>query len=116
MHIWNYNENQRTQEGIKDVNVFVSTDGSSFSLAGLYSLTSAPGVTTYLGDSYSLAATARYVKFDVLSVQNPTPFGAHAGLSEIRFEGTATPEPSTFVLLGVSAAVLGIARRKRMTR
>lgn len=105
MHIWNYNETARTEEGIKDVNVFVSNDNSTFSAVGLYSLTSAPGLDTYTGDNYSLVTSGRYVKFDVVSTQNPSPFGPHAGLSEIRFEGSAvadTPEPSTFLLAGLS--------------
>jgi hypothetical protein len=105
-HMWNGNENWNppdlTSRGVQAANVKVSANGSIWTDLGSMTFTQAPGTDTYTGEDYALtAANARYVRFDVLSTFGATmPSAAnYASIAEIRFQGTAVPEPSTIVLL-----------------
>ena len=60
-------------------------------------------------NGFSATLTARYVYLDVYSNYG----GAAYGLSEIQFEGTAVPEPSSALLLVMGSVLLGWRFRKK---
>jgi hypothetical protein len=104
-HIWNYNEAGQTAGGANDVTISVASSLSgSFTSLGSFVFNQASGLSTYAGDTYTLSANnVRLVRFDITSsfATAITP-GANAdlvGLSEVRFEGSPVPEPSTLTLL-----------------
>jgi hypothetical protein len=123
-HLWNYNEGAQTSRGLKYVTIEVA-DNAGFTLnlqtitsyASGTGLTQASGANTYTGEDYTLSATGQYVRFTVISnfsaiVDNlfSNPF---TGASEIRFEGTAVPEPMSAGLFACGALGMLVARRRR---
>jgi len=114
MHIWNHNrglDNNETIMGIKKMNVLMSTDGSTWEDLGEYTLTQAPGLSTYTGEDYTIEAQnhfIRYVKFDVNEA-----FGSYNGmyqacLSEVQFTGTVMDNQNPTVDAGSSQQVIGL--------
>ena len=78
-------------------------------------ITKAPGVLngTYLGETITLssvagASDARVVRFDIQSNYGDSL----TGLSEVRFDGTVIPEPSTLAFALVIGG-LGLTMRRR---
>ncbi len=66
------------------------------------------GVASFL-DTFALGLTGRYIQYTVLAAgvsNNP-------GLSNISFEGTAVPEPQTWLLLVAGFGLVGVASRRR---
>ncbi|PXA04401.1 hypothetical protein DDZ13_07670 [Coraliomargarita sinensis] len=120
MHIWNYNSPE--SRGIEDVNIkfattltgtFGSTDetDTGWGTATAETFTQASKLNTYTGETYSLGSTvtARYVLFDI-----QTNYGdSYVGLDEVRFTGTAVPEPSSFALLASCFGLTWIMVRRR---
>lgn len=85
MYVWNYNESGAwTSRGVKDLDVFVSLDGTDYKPAGSYKLEQAPGVEDYKGQtlSFEKTARARHIKFAIRSNYRG---GEMTGLSEVRF-------------------------------
>ena len=84
-HIWNYNETSegKTARGVKDVEIWVSSDNdyNSASFTLLTTIQALEGGSTVQNFS-STAANVRFVKFNILSNHG---FGSYVGLSEVRF-------------------------------
>ena len=58
-------------------------------------------------------SNVRWVRFNMdLTYENKGGQDWQGGLSEVRFEGTAVPEPSTTALLGLGGLALILRRRK----
>lgn len=119
LRVWNYNEAGFVSRGVQNTNFLVSTNNSTYSSLGSHTLAIAPGSNSYAGQFVDLAAlnsgnplTFRYFQFDIQS--NYGDVNSFYGLSEVMFEGTLVPEPSSAILLIVSASGL-LARRRTRT-
>ena len=116
--VWNYNENSATGRGANGVTVSVasSVGGSFTALAGITTFVEAPGdATTAFGETFDLTALAAADNVRLLRIDIATNHGgdnSFAGLSEIRFDGTVVPEPTTTALLGLGGLALILRRRK----
>ena len=117
--VWNYNENSATGRGANGVTVSVasSVGGSFTALAGITTFEEAPGdATTAFGETFDLTALAAADNVRLLRIDIATNHGgdnSFAGLSEIRFDGTVVPEPSSSTaLLGLGGLALLRRRRK----
>ena len=113
MRIWNGNvqANGETTRGVSEMYVLVSADGVNYTqVGGLYNLTQASGLSTYLGEEYDLIASGiQYVKFDIQNTFRYASGGdQYTALSEVRF----IPEPATLSLLALG----GLALLKRKQR
>lgn len=128
-HIWQFNGPASgtidvPQREVEDFDISISPDlVSPFLSLGTNTLN--PALDPLSGpvpdfnepvQSFALAGSnlARRVKITILSVHSPPSDGA-AGLSEVRFEGTAIPEPATLGLAVVSAlSIPWLVRRRRI--
>ena len=117
MQIWNMNRGVNpdlTEHGIAQMDVEVSLNGTDWTeVLTDQTLTEAPGLSTYTGETVALSATnIRYVRFQVDSAFGrgglTGSVGFQAGLSEVRF----VPEPATMSLLGIGG-LLALVRRRR---
>ena len=114
LKIWNYNE--ALTAGAEGLEVWVASSvGGSFTLISNEVLAIATGSTTidfgHFVDlsSFAAADNVRLVRFNITSNQG---FGSDlVGLSEVRFDGAAVPEPTTAALLGLGG--LSLIRRRR---
>ena len=123
--IWNYNEMlpgraDLLRRGVQQVEVLASLDGLSFTPLGVFDLAIAPGVDGVdFSETIGLGgASARFIKFDILSNHNGVVFpatggadNAFVGLSEVQFFGKLIPEPATLALL--AGGLLAMVRRRR---
>ncbi|KAB7649078.1 PEPxxWA-CTERM sorting domain-containing protein [Polymorphobacter fuscus] len=118
--IWNYNfgnpaEFQSTiLRGVKDYQLFGSTDGVNFS--EMFSGTLALGTGQPLaGQVASFTGDARFVRLDILNNYGQGTYAEaswNAGLSEVRFAG-AVPEPMTWAMMVAGFGLTGAAMRRR---
>lgn len=111
--LWN-----EESSGIGLLNVLTSLDDVTYtSLATALSPTDNPP-GNYPADVFSLAATARYVRFDMSGCPQPitsSPFAACA-IGEVAFrtpEDNTAPEPTMLGLLGIGLAGLLTSRRRK---
>ena len=116
IYIWNGNQNDATDIGVRNLTIQGSTNNVTFN-----TLTSTPTVDLTRATSGEITyaqvfsasqnnTSIRYVKFNI-----NTTWGGYGGqtwaqLSEVRF--TAVPEPSTFALLGLAIAGMSLRRRR----
>jgi PEP-CTERM motif len=130
IHIWNYNEAGSTARSTRNVEIYVSPDGSIANLvklvtggsgthdngSGDFLLPQGPGVASYLGfdlnlsgvTNASLLNNVRLIQFKPLdSYGGAFPDGV--GLAEVQFG--AVPEPSAALLGGLG--VFALLRRRR---
>lgn len=117
--IWNWNTSTTLTAGVNGFTISVAdSEGGTFSSLGSFNLAQAPGVeTTDFGEVISLSSLAdtddvRLVRFEVTS--NHGFDFTLAGLSEVRFDGEAIPEPSSALFL--SLASFGLLARRRYSK
>jgi len=119
--IWNWNTTNTLSAGSKDIDISVASSiGGGFTSLGSFVLNIAPGLNNVdFGQvidlsGFTAADDTRLVRIDIKSNHGFSIVAGLAGLSEIRFDGVAVPEPSVFAALGLGAVVfLGRRRRAR---
>jgi len=119
--VWNYNETlpgrpELLGRGANAVEILVaSSEGGAFSSLGNFNFDIAPGLADVdFGQnidlsSFGAAGNARQVRFNITS--NHGGDNSFVGLSEVRFDGAAVPEPSAAILALIGLA--GCLRRRR---
>ena len=128
LHVWNYNEYGGGGFGAEDVTIWTSPDADNPTWTS-HSATfaEAPGANNYAGEDILLnVSNVSLVKFQILdnwfgytypaTTGQTAADGFHgaAGLGEVRFTGTPTPEPSMLTLSIIGGvALLAYAWRKR---
>lgn len=119
--IWNYNfgnpaEFQSTiLRSVKDFRLFASTDGVAFSQVLEARLNPGSGQPLASQD-FAFGGVARYVRLDILNNYGQGTYAErdwNSGLSEVRFNGTAVPEPASWALMIAGFAMAGAAVRRR---
>ena len=121
MTVWNYNENEGTNEmlrGVKTMTIETSSDGVSFTaLSSPTTLNVAPGnSTTDFSQLVQLPVTAQFIEFTNLASFNGP--GTLTGLSQVEFDGTAAsivaqvPEPISLSLLSAGLVSTLLIRRR----
>ncbi|HWB02466.1 MAG TPA: DUF4457 domain-containing protein [Verrucomicrobiales bacterium] len=118
--VWNYNETRLaalTGRGANQVQISVSGSAAGpFTSLGDFFFNQATGSeTTDFGQVINLAPFAaadntRLIRFDILT--NHGGDNSFAGLSEVRFDGTAVPEVSVAGLLGLAMGGVMLRRRR----
>lgn len=136
IRLWNFNESASLRGfGIKDVQIWAGNDASTLTVRGSFSFNNATGAAGYTPTDYDVSSLSLNnvgaVRFVVLTNQAGATFNAAgssagtvagldsrriAGLSEIRFEGTAVPEPGAamaFACLGTGMLFLRKRRQQQ---
>ncbi|MGA2621240.1 MAG: glycosyl hydrolase family 28-related protein [Thermoguttaceae bacterium] len=95
LRVWNYNEANWTNAGMREVEVLASSDGKTFQSLGVTLLLEAPGDNDYEGQLVSLQrpTEARHFRLHCLSNWG----GERSGLSEIRFYTSGAGVPGCIV-------------------
>lgn len=118
--VWNYNFGKEEfastlDRAAKAFTLSISTDGVTFAdvLSGEFSR----GTGALLGaETFGLSGEARFVQLSLSGnhQQYPEYYGyAPIGLSEVRFGGSAVPEPATWAMLIAGFGMVGGAIRAR---
>ena len=121
--VWNYNFGKEEfastlDRAAKAFTLSISTDGVTFSdvLSGEFSR----GTGALLGaETFGLSGAARFVQLSLSGnhQQYPEYYGyAPVGLSEVRFGGSAVPEPATWAMMIAGFGLVGGAIRARRTQ
>lgn len=121
LKVWNYNEAFAAAglvgRGSNSVDILAAPSvGGAFTLLGNFTFTVAPGTTNVdFGQvvdlsPFAAANSTQLIRLDILS--NHGGDNQFAGLSEIRFNGTAVPEPAGAGLLAIALSGLLIRRRR----
>ncbi|MDG2014014.1 MAG: PEP-CTERM sorting domain-containing protein [Pirellulaceae bacterium] len=116
--IWQYDNDDDQDRGVKDFTLESSSDGISFtpllgtttlSIAQYLPITNEPAQIFALGNT-----TASHVRLNYLNNYGDPVL---TGLSEVQFvEATAIPEPSTIAMFGIGAGVMGLVSIRRRRR
>lgn len=118
LSVWNYNFGKEEfastlDRASKAFTLAISTDGVTFTevLAGEF----ARGTGQLLaGETFGVSGQARYVQLNLSGnhQQYPEYYGyAPIGLSEVRFAGSAVPEPATWAMMIAGFGLVGGALR-----
>ncbi|HUT93606.1 MAG TPA: glycosyl hydrolase [Thermoguttaceae bacterium] len=128
IEVWNYNEVNLTERGVKEIAIAGSATGEpdSFTVpVGTFELARANGTPAGLSQILEVKAPGvRFVQFDVLSNQRgvtyPTTDGsqdnAFVGLSEVRFLGAPETDAKTAPIPGVKLHAFSSALAGREAR
>ena len=108
--VWQYNVDFGLDRGVRDIAVSLSADGVHFVQALESTLAKADGDPAP-AQSLQLDGVARYVRFDLRN--NYGDQYSWTGLSEVRFDGTAVPEPATWAMMIGGFGMVGAALRRR---
>lgn len=120
VHVWNYNFGREEfastlDRSAKAFTLSLSLNGFDFSpaLSGEFSRGTGEPLAA---ETFAIEGRARYVQLHLTGnhQQYPEYYGyAPVGLSEVRFAGTAVPEPTTWALMigGFGLAGAGLRRR-----
>lgn len=112
VRIWNYNEIAPwINRSVKNMNILVSTDNVTYTLAKSIVLAIAPAssIVDFSETIFLQSANVRYVKFDIQSNYGD---GGYSGLSEVQFYGV--PELSTGLYLVMSLLGAALWRKYRL--
>ncbi|MFT5124087.1 MAG: hypothetical protein ACI9QL_001422 [Candidatus Omnitrophota bacterium] len=127
VRVWNYNENTFTRFGANSVEIFAGETLGTLASAGTFVFIEADSSTTTPAQDIVVPLNmVQFIRFDVLTNHDGAIFdgtGANGGidgrsltgLSEVRFDGTASiPEPSTAALFcfGIALILRLCCRRK----
>jgi hypothetical protein len=107
--IWQYNVDFGLDRGARNVEIFVSEDGMTFTAAGSGVLAQANGIST-AAQIIGIQGTGRFVRLDLLD--NYGDQFTWTGLAEVRIGGIV-PEPSTWAMLIAGFGIVGFAARRR---
>lgn len=92
-----------------------SLDGSVYTPLRSIGIAASPNhINLETDQNFAIAPTlARFIRLTATSQAGGDP---EAGLGEVRFSGTAIPEPSTYALILSGLAGLAVIRRNRKAR
>jgi hypothetical protein len=120
-NIWNYNQYNTTygdftKRGMKDVYIYVSNDGLSWTLVEHLEFAQASGAADYPGFTHDFVGgvTTRWVGF---AIDDNWGDPGYVGLSEVQFNAAApVPEPATMFLLGSGLIGVGVFVRRKFKK
>jgi len=100
--------------GVKDFAILISTDGVDYTEVFSGTMLRANG-DPLAAQSFAFGGTARYVQFELFNnYAEGTIYDPYAtGLSEVRFNTAAVPEPATWAMMIGGFALAGAAMRRR---
>lgn len=115
IHIWQANQSNNYGRGVKQFDLLYSTNNGASWLTALtdstLAISSGGANVSNAAQNFSLAlAGVTHVKIEIDSSWNGTT-NDYVGLSEVKFSGTAVPEPSAALLGGLG--MLALLRRRR---
>jgi hypothetical protein len=121
IHIWQFTRNSVSNDanrGVNQFDVLVSADNSIFNEvitnANLTKALNSGGLPTGNEPVQSFALVQTGVRYITIGVDSTHEGNSdwQGGIGEVRFEGTAVPEPTTTALLGLGGIALILRRRK----
>ena len=114
--IWQMNQTANFGRGVNQFDILYSVDGGSTYLSS--SLNNNLAISTggnISAQNFSLVQTGvTHVRFEIDSAHSAN-VNEYVGLSEVMFDGTLVPEPSSSLLFG-SMALFSLAYRRRLVR
>lgn len=113
LYVWNFHANSASTWGVRDVTIEYSLDGADFSAIGCYVFPKAPSGGVQGAQEINVAdGMARYVR---IQLHSSYLGGERAGLNEVRFSGTAIPEPVS-AIYGVAVLAFCLCARMKTRR
>lgn len=108
--VWQYNVDFGLDRGVRDIAVSLSSDGIDFAQVLEGTLAKADGQPA-AAQELRFDGAARYVRFDLRN--NYGDQYTWTGLSEVRFDGAAVPEPATWAMMIGGFGMIGATMRRR---
>lgn len=108
--VWQYNVDFGLDRGVRGIAVALSADGIGFTQVLEGTLAKADGLPA-AAQTLQLNGAARYVRFDLRN--NYGDQYTWTGLSEVRFDGAAVPEPGSWAMMIGGFGMIGAALRRR---
>jgi hypothetical protein len=123
--IWQFNFGTNTpvistlDRGVKDFRILTSTNGVDFTQVFAGTLARSVDGSPIAAQSFAIGGVAQFVQIDILNnyAQGTIYENDYAsGLSEVRFNGAAVPEPATWAMMIGGFGLVGGAMRRRPAR
>jgi hypothetical protein len=114
VQIWNYNSTISLNRSTQDLTVLISNDGVNYTTFNSFTLPEGTGSPISATDLNLTGAAGEFVELDLTSNYGTSLIG----LSAVQFDGTAvsaTPEPTSAILLCSGIGVLAWTRRRIRT-